>query len=398
MKYLIKDTQKSLFLFLLFLLFTTNKLMAQTIKPPTIIPPSPTAQTFMRYGEIPVNFSTGVPNIDIPIYTLEGRKLKLPISISYHASGIKVNDIASEVGLGWALNCGGMISRTVNGVRDEAKKPVRTYYNSAQLLNAVNTNAHIWDQSSTSLKGIMDFEYFFQDYNNGQNQEDAMSDRYFYMLPNGQSGVFTYDYSHLDEDANSVVTLPYRPWKIEKNVSYENAVHIDNFKITADDGTVYTFQSYLDGAPATFSEWFLKEMISADATDTIRFFYKPQIANYSITSVSQVYQSAPKNVDIANSCPIADVNYSVNNSYSPLPGFNTPVIDSIVSSTAVIKFVYTTRSDFSFLWRLSEIKITPKTAPNTIVRKAQFAPKYFGSTNEALRLGLDNVVITSDGD
>jgi hypothetical protein len=69
-------------------------------KLPQITPPSPTAQNFMRYGEIPVDYSTGVPNISIPIYTVKSKKLELPINISYHASGIKVNDIASEVGLG----------------------------------------------------------------------------------------------------------------------------------------------------------------------------------------------------------------------------------------------------------------------------------------------------------
>jgi hypothetical protein len=76
----------------------------QNLQLPTIIPPSPTAQNFMRYGEVPVDYSTWVPKIDIPIFTIQG-KLSLPISISYHTSGIKVSDIASEVGLGMGFKC-----------------------------------------------------------------------------------------------------------------------------------------------------------------------------------------------------------------------------------------------------------------------------------------------------
>ena len=64
---------------------------------PEITPPDPAAREFMKYGEIPVNYSTGVPQIEIPLYTVKGKKLELPISISYHASGVKVTDIASSV-------------------------------------------------------------------------------------------------------------------------------------------------------------------------------------------------------------------------------------------------------------------------------------------------------------
>ncbi|MFC5981235.1 hypothetical protein, partial [Flavobacterium salmonis] len=43
---------------------------------------------------------------------------KLPISLNYHASGIRVDQEATWVGLGWSLDAGSRISRTINGSED----------------------------------------------------------------------------------------------------------------------------------------------------------------------------------------------------------------------------------------------------------------------------------------
>lgn len=80
---------------------------------------SPAATEFVRYERIPVSYFNGLPSIEIPVYTVETKDLYLPISLSYHASGIKVNQYPTAVGLGWALNAGGGITRIVNGIPDE---------------------------------------------------------------------------------------------------------------------------------------------------------------------------------------------------------------------------------------------------------------------------------------
>src|ERR1700759_3620789 len=74
---------------------------------------SPNAASLGKYGDIPVSYNTGIPDINIPIYTIKSSQLQLPISLSYHAGGIKVQEQASWVGAGWALNAGGVITRTV---------------------------------------------------------------------------------------------------------------------------------------------------------------------------------------------------------------------------------------------------------------------------------------------
>lgn len=85
-----------------------------------VIPPSPNASSLGKYADWPVSLYTGVPEINIPLYELKGHSLSVPVSVSYHASGIKVGETASSMGLGWALNGGGVITRSVRGLPDEA--------------------------------------------------------------------------------------------------------------------------------------------------------------------------------------------------------------------------------------------------------------------------------------
>ena len=96
---------------------------ASSASPPSsttsrIVPASPDVAALYKYTEIPVNYYTGSVGIDLPLYTVKTRDLNVPISISYHSSGIKVEEEASSVGLGWTLNAGGAIQHIVRGMDD----------------------------------------------------------------------------------------------------------------------------------------------------------------------------------------------------------------------------------------------------------------------------------------
>jgi hypothetical protein len=67
-----------------------------------IVPPSPTAAGLAKYGDIPVGYYTGSASISIPLYTVNTGDFSLPISLSYHSSGVKVEEMASWVGLNWS--------------------------------------------------------------------------------------------------------------------------------------------------------------------------------------------------------------------------------------------------------------------------------------------------------
>ena len=61
----------------------------------------PNAYALARYGDIPVDYSTGVPDISIPLMSISDKDITVNLSLSYHATGIKVDQEANWVGLGW---------------------------------------------------------------------------------------------------------------------------------------------------------------------------------------------------------------------------------------------------------------------------------------------------------
>jgi hypothetical protein len=76
-------------LLILLVWFYTGLISAQdNLELREYFPPSPTAQEFIKYGEYPVGMHTGVPNISVPLYNIDVKDIQLPISMSYHASGI----------------------------------------------------------------------------------------------------------------------------------------------------------------------------------------------------------------------------------------------------------------------------------------------------------------------
>ncbi len=89
-----------------------------------VIPPSPTASSLGTYGAVPVGMFTGTAQLNIPVYTLQSKNLSVPIALNYSSNGIKVDQIASWVGMGWSLNAGGIITRTVKDRADEKSKRI----------------------------------------------------------------------------------------------------------------------------------------------------------------------------------------------------------------------------------------------------------------------------------
>jgi hypothetical protein len=51
---------------------------------------------------------------------IKSGQLHLPVSLSYHASGIQANQKSTDVGLGWTIIAGGQITRTVYGAADNS--------------------------------------------------------------------------------------------------------------------------------------------------------------------------------------------------------------------------------------------------------------------------------------
>ena len=88
---------------------------------PQVTRPLPTVASMMNYVDIPVNTFTGVPDINIPLYSFptHSKDLNVNLSLSYHPAGISFFDKASDVGLGWNLIADGVISRKIVNEPDE---------------------------------------------------------------------------------------------------------------------------------------------------------------------------------------------------------------------------------------------------------------------------------------
>jgi hypothetical protein len=206
-------------------LLTASDVLAQS--PPkdllnSVIPPSPNAAALGKYGEVPVSLYTGIANINIPIYELKGNELSVPVSLSYHPSGIRVDEESSWVGLGWVLNGGGVITRSVVGVNDDHKDYgyLHTPAIPAKLLDFSAITA---PQEVTANN---DFLYYAT-----INHLDPEPDIYYYNF-NGYSGKFVFD-------ANGVPqTIPSSNLQIEVNPLESPLL---NFTITTPDGIKYKF-------------------------------------------------------------------------------------------------------------------------------------------------------------
>lgn len=208
---------KGLICLLLILNLSSNK--AQNAPNfPTLIPPTPQAQLYMRYGDIPVNLSSGVPNINIPIYDIEIEDLRFPIDISYHASGNKVKDISSVVGLGWVLNAGGIIVQSVNNSYDSGDFFFKSIDEATNLL---------YQQAADDVYNVSWIQYSAGNLYPQMGGGDPASDRYFYNF-NGNIGVFYYNIEN-----GQIENVPYSPMRINKINK--------GFEITTTDGVIWSF-------------------------------------------------------------------------------------------------------------------------------------------------------------
>ncbi|TRX34057.1 RHS repeat protein [Flavobacterium sp. ZT3R18] len=267
MKLYNKNTIKNLF-WILMLSFSVKTVGQISNSPnkflPNIIPPSPTAYHLGKYGNVPVGMFTGSPNLNIPIYTYKTTNLEVPITMFYGSNGIKVDEISSNVGQGWNLSFGGVISRVVRDLPDESR--------GANFI-PLNTNSTSTDVDSF-CKSIADYDDI-----------DSEVDLFSFNVGN-YSGKFV-----LDND-NSIVLMPAQNIKIEKQI--ENDYF--NFVMTTPDGIKYYFNdrevTFLPkesgGRPfpvISTSAWYLTKIVHPKG-DEIYFNYFNKNDRY-ITSKSQ---------------------------------------------------------------------------------------------------------------
>lgn len=162
---------------------------------------SPTAAALNSVKEIEVNPAKGLPIISIPIYTYEVDGIKVPISLSYDPSGIKVAQLATSVGLGWSLMAGGQISRTVRSKPDEEEN--NGWYDDGYLRLAYYADKDENDKDwQLDMKGHM-----VDKYNGLVKQRDHSPDLFSYSF-SGYSGTYIHDTeANVFKEKNDGITI-----------------------------------------------------------------------------------------------------------------------------------------------------------------------------------------------
>ena len=255
--------------------------------------PAPNAAALGKYGDYSVGNFTGVPDISIPIYTVQEGSLSLPIGLSYHASGLKVAEMASWVGAGWSLNAGGIITRTVQGIRDEAY-PGGYFYKAAYLETRVNQAG-----SDPALNSILNNEI-------ASSEIDGEPDMFSFNV-SGYTGKFYIDKNH------EVQTIPKQDIKIEIDSDLSGEGFL-GFTIIPPDGTRYIFgrtqlpdaswneayektkqqdQGPQDPVEKYITSWYIVKIETADKKYSIAFTYDNEAYSYlNAASGKYTFQSA----------------------------------------------------------------------------------------------------------
>lgn len=344
---------------------------------PNLAPSSPDAASIERFGNIPVDYSTGIPQISIPLLTMKCGDINWPISISYHSGGIKVDEISSRVGLGWALQGPGVISRAVLGRPDEES-------NSEQDFSSV-TSAN--------------YDYLFLVKN---GQADTELDVFNYNF-NGKSGKF------FIKQNGEIFQQPYTKMKITRNSP-------NSFTIIDENAIIYTFDkcetSYVESSPIQIynSSWYLSKVKTADTKQEIGFVY--QAAGTSKRSSFNFSQ--PMGMGIIQSPGSGPCGYVLNQeTYSSFIEMsktdittNTLKLTQINFPNGSISLTYSNdRQDIDGTdkGRLAELTIHHQPS-NQVLKKFTFGHSYFyhkptgfSANVRQYRLRLDNVTETSDG-
>jgi YD repeat-containing protein len=283
--------------------------MAQEVQDIRTIP-SPTAANLGLYGEVPVSYYTGTPDISIPLYEIKGKHVTVPITLTYHPSAIRPEIHPGPTGLGWTLQAGGVITRTVLGnSTDECddkyiSKAIRGYlfYTNGWISNDDwKQNAEQGLNEGLACRNVVWYQAPYSDLEPDE----------FHFSFLGISGKFYFDHlGGIQVQCDRPIQVLFnnefiQPHDVNLEYQSDNShFHraIKSFTIIDEYGNRYYFGgenaiefsdpiSYGDDIPAMgyylyATSWFLNKVESTDNSDVIMFNYERG------PFISQLYRSA----------------------------------------------------------------------------------------------------------
>ncbi|MDR0231836.1 MAG: hypothetical protein LBI82_06925 [Dysgonamonadaceae bacterium] len=358
---------------LLFLFITVN-LYAQNngTEMPTIIPKSPEVMGLERYGEYPVSEYTGVPSINIPLYTIKIKDFEFPISLDYHAAGIQVTQEATWVGLGWNLMAGGCISTIPIGVVDGAANSFALSSEWTKILNyASNSN------NGKPRRFNEDGQRLWGCYANPEN-DNSISNTPDRILMDGLKGSGERDIYRVSLFGNSFNVSIHPVTKLFVYNGEKNKFKIEksgwlSWTLTDEYGYVYFFsdiESYNSGGSQETSTWYLTKVEYAGQT-LLKFKYTSAYVDYLPNVSDHLSVRLQSNIPIYMDMPTRHL--------SKYDYYKQLYVSSIVSPLDSIAFKTKTRTDLRDAQALEEILIY-KRGTETEIKRYKFTYDYFSPT------------------
>ncbi|HLX91021.1 MAG TPA: hypothetical protein VKR32_05030 [Puia sp.] len=203
-------------------------------------------------GEAQVNLQTGSAVFSLPVFNWQDTKsrLNLAITLNYDSkNGLKVDEIASNIGQGWSLNAGGVITRIQVGQRDDQMPGVdQSYGDTSAYPPGYLYNHNITNGCPIALTELPLFLKQGVVYTDG-NAEDADRELDYFLFDfNGRTGMMVLgniiggvgNPASIIGDSRLIATY-------DIDASEANANHsrtsISSFHITDENGLIYTFRN-----------------------------------------------------------------------------------------------------------------------------------------------------------
>lgn len=285
---MIKELKLLAFLWIFLILNVADAYPQQTnFENELIIPPSPNATAISKYGAIPIGGATGIPSVNVPIYSWSNTNFPqgIDVSLNYFAGGLQVDQISSNIGMGWSLQAGGVISRVMRGIPDETESSGAMYH------TGTANKLPVSEQEGNGPLNYAPNDWYFRKIS--ANSLDGQFDLFNYSFLN-HSGQFILGKN------NDVLILDKSHLKVEKSFGTLYGVRrIIKFKITDEKGFIYEFNDYevtksnaVGIPPPHTSSWYLSKIIDATGVQTITFEYEDTF-DAEINFSSNSYESFP---------------------------------------------------------------------------------------------------------
>jgi len=281
-------------------------------------PKTPETMAMDKFVDIPPGSYTGVAGYSIPLYDITVDGYSIPISLNYHGMGIKVNEVASSVGLGWSLSIGGIsLSREVVGVNDNDINQLN--------MNVTSFSPIIGTSADYNTARILDTELM-----------ELQPDYYSYSLLNN-SGKFILDYIGNGQTIpkDDVQIIGATLLKDNQGIEYHFLEQHENFSITGNSPSSSISENSIPS--------YRINKIIFPSGKTIDFEYINSVHNY-ITNHSETKSIIYNNANLMDT-NIVDGRCSVEQNSTSRTAYSMTekIISKITYNNAEVNFIYDTQ-------------------------------------------------------